>query len=328
MADEPVKEVDGDYDVTVVITCYNHEKYVRTALEAAFGQTYRRCRIHVVDDASKDRSVRTIEESLACATLPTTFDPHPDNRGLCRSLNDALAGISTKYVSFMSADDWMEPTRVEELVAYIEALGDEYGVVYSDAYLADEAGDRLPGSYLDHSETPVGDVFEDLIEFNSIPAPTVLVRRSLYDRLGGYDESLAFEDYDMWLRMATVTKFGYLDRKLVTYRGVPGSMLDNLYKNRDVYADSLIRCQMKHFGRSASADRRIADFVGGTSKELYLEGRSSAVTAGELRRVFAVDRSYRTLLYVLLASAGVPGRFLSRTVDRVRRLRSKVRSWT
>ena len=177
--------------VTVLIVAYNHAPYVDQALDAAFAQTHRDCSVLIFDDASTDDTAERIRDYLDRTSSSAVFVQHTSNRGLCSTLNEALERVDTEFLAYISADDWMEPERIEEQVKTLCELGAEYGAAYSDAFRVDADGKQLPGTVLDsrrEPERPAGDIFIDLLRRNFIPAPSVLVRRSVYLTVGGYDE--------------------------------------------------------------------------------------------------------------------------------------------
>jgi hypothetical protein len=116
----------------------------------------------------------------------------------------------------------MMPRRISTSLHCLSGLPADYGGAYSDAFLIDEAGNRYDNQFIACYRTfdavPEGDIFRDLLPGNYIPAPTVMVRTELFREVGGYDESLCYEDYDMWLRLARRCKFAFIRSPLAEYR--------------------------------------------------------------------------------------------------------------
>lgn len=129
--------------VTIVIVAFNHAAYVRECLESALQQTLRPERIVIIDDRSQDRTVSVVADLIAdLPQSPTTVElrVHSENVGLCRSLNEALADVSTEYMAYISADDVMEPERLETQLPVIALAGERCAAVYSDAYRMSAGG--------------------------------------------------------------------------------------------------------------------------------------------------------------------------------------------
>lgn len=226
-------QTGGPGSITVCIISYNHEKFVGEAVRSVLAQTHENMRVITIDDASSDATVAQTEAVLQGTDREILSIVHTANRGLCRTLNELLELVDTEYVAFFSADDVMRPDRIEKQVAYLQSRGPEYGAVYSDATRIDENGTRLNESFLEvYNVEPakrIPDMFLALVAFQLIPSPTVVVRRSVFGTVGTYDESLAHEDYDMWLRVARQYKFGFIDECLVNYRELR-SLYRRLYR--------------------------------------------------------------------------------------------------
>jgi len=121
-----------------------------------------------------------------------------------------------------------EPERIERQLQCFLMQPDNVCAVYSDMLVVDAEGRRQAQSYLElrlGAETPPqGNLFVRLLSGSFMPAPCVMVRRNAIVAVGGYDESLFFEDLDMWLRLSLGFGFVYLPGQLVRYRMHPDSM--------------------------------------------------------------------------------------------------------
>lgn len=214
--------------VTVFVACYNHARFVIEALESVRIQAYPRVQLIVADDCSKDDSVAVIRRWLRAHWPDALLLAHERNVGVCATFNEILRHARGKYVAGFSADDVWLPGRLEAQVAWMEAQPDDVGVLYSDAYQMDEFGRPLPEMFIAHHRRgvpPEGWIFEALIEQNFIPAMTTLIRRRCFEVVGNYDETLAYEDWDMWLRIARRFRFGYWPQATAKYRILPTSLM-------------------------------------------------------------------------------------------------------
>ena len=218
--------------VTAVVVCYNHARFVAGCLDSVRSQTYPNLQLLIMDDASCDGSPRVIRDWIASHAVRCDFVAHGCNRGLPRTLNEALRRARGEYVAFLAADDLWLPDKTRAQVGALDGQPDEVGVIYSDAALIDEAGRDLPGRFIEtyrhFPRPPEGDLLDVLLDGNFIPAMTTLVRRSCWDAVGRYDESLAYEDWDMWLRIARRYRFAFLPEITARYRVVHGSLLSTL----------------------------------------------------------------------------------------------------
>lgn len=289
--------------VTVMIVCYRHERYVAQALHSAFTQSYRNIELIVTDDASPDGSVGAIREALEDCPFPARFIENSENRGLCATLNQGLASASGSYVALMSADDWMEPHRIERLVELFEALPDDFCLVHSDMFLVDEEGtgsQRWSGSSGQHVDEQA---FFDLVRGVNFATPSAMYRRAALDAAGPYDEELPAEDFDMLLRLAQRGRFRYVDEPLVSWRHVPSSVSREAGRlgRFEYYLPSLA----KHFGSSPEIDRVISLRISTLAVELYKGGRSRPLAARYLRLAARQHPHKRAVVFAALATARV-----------------------
>jgi len=203
--------------VSVIVPCYNHERYIEQCILSIVGQTYGNIELIVVDDGSRDAS----PEILARLQRQYGFDLHLQaNRGVSKTLNLAIREYSHgKYIAGCASDDYLLPDRIERQVAFLEAHPD-CGMVFGKVKVVNEQSEEIEGLHIiDPVEDPVRSLtFESLIERNCIPAMTVMMRREVWDECGGYNENTPIEDFDMWLKVAYRHKIAYMDEYMACYR--------------------------------------------------------------------------------------------------------------
>jgi glycosyltransferase involved in cell wall biosynthesis len=216
--------------VTIICICYNHARFVEQALDSVVAQTYSNLELIVIDDGSNDGSPKLIKRWIANHPN-TTLLINATNLGYCKTFNKAFAISKGNFCIDLAADDMLLPDRVEVGVKTLTDAGAEYGVTFSDAGHIDEAGNllRLHSEKHPHSSIPSGDVYKDVIDRYFICSPTMMFRREVVERLNGYDESLAYEDFDFWVRAARKFKFIYSPRVLLKKRSVANSMSKNQF---------------------------------------------------------------------------------------------------
>lgn len=221
--------------VTVILTAYNQEKYIEEAIASVFYQTYPYIQLIVIDNASKDNTLGIIESCKAKAPAFQVIRNH-HNIGLCRAFNQGLAIAQGEYIIDLSGDDVMIADRIEKQVAAFEQLSDDYGVVFTNARYISKVGQRLHNHYETDAKgratcaVPSGDVYKSVLERYFICTPTMMMRTATLQQLGGYDETLAFEDFDFWVRSAVRFKYFYLDEVLTKKRVLKNSLSAGVYK--------------------------------------------------------------------------------------------------
>ncbi len=210
--------------VSVLAANYNNAPWVIDSLESIHSQTFKDFELIIVDDCSTDNSPELIKDWLGekrCNNY--RFIQNPKNSGVCKTFNNALAAATGKYISINATDDLMCADKLKIQVQLLESLPDAVCAVYSDADLIDENGQLLYGNFIQRyrpmmTVIPTGNIYEELMKGNFLPAMSVLVRRKAMVDVGNFDEDLDYEDYDMWVRLAVKFKFVFSEFKSVRYR--------------------------------------------------------------------------------------------------------------
>jgi len=224
--------------VSVICLNYNQARWLEEAVLSVIHQTYPNVQIILADDASTDDSVKAIQQ------LQRRFERievvlNTTNIGNCRAFNKAFAQAHGKYIIDFACDDVMPPDRIEKQVEHFEAQPQSVGVVFTDALYIDETGDALEAFYqglISKSrieKVPEGDVFADLVGTYCIAAPTMMIRRDVLEELKGYDENLAYEDFDFWVRSSRRFHYAFLNESLTRIRRHDRSMSKQLYAPGD-----------------------------------------------------------------------------------------------
>ncbi len=296
--------------VTVIVTCYNHEKYVLEALESVRQQTFSDFQLIIVDDCSRDQSATLIQEWIDEHKIEALFLRHIENRGLCASLNEALSHAKGTYIAYFSADDVMREGRLEHQVALFESSHENVGVVYSNAYQIDGEGRALQKTFFETYRSfetpPEGDVLLTLMEGNFIPAPSAMIRKECFEKVGGYDERLTLEDWDMWLRIATSFHFKYCPYVCIKYRQhsanfnkVLESSAAKSLVNTFLSFESLLKFPLS--GRSRSIAKQYLIYSAALLTKLHFKERGSY-----LRKAFFKTGSVQILGFLILHMLPTP----------------------
>lgn len=211
--------------VTVICVCYNHARFVTEALDSVTHQTYSNIELIVIDDGSTDGSGKVIKKWMVNHPEATLI-LNAKNIGYCKTFNKAYQISTGQYVIDLAADDILVSDRIEQGVKLLEQSGTGYGITFSDAQYIDEQGNpiQLHSVKFPHETIPRGDVYKEVIHRYFICSPTVMCRRLVLEALHGYDEALAFEDFDFWVRASRNFKFIYSPSVLVKKRVLSTSM--------------------------------------------------------------------------------------------------------
>ena len=226
--------------VSVICLCYNHNRFVEEALASVINQSYENLQIIVVDDGSKDGSKMTIENLIADKPEIQYVDLK-QNLGNTKAFNRGFELAKGQYIIDLACDDVLLKDRIKKQVMFFGLLTQDYGVIYSDAQYINELGNPK-GLHFDSKifKPYTGLVFKELVGEYFIPPPTMMMRRDVLEELKGYDENLAYEDFDFWVRSSRNWKYGFQDEVLTKIRKVKGSHSDTLYSKGDSKLQSTI----------------------------------------------------------------------------------------
>jgi hypothetical protein len=199
------------------------EAYLREAIESVLGQTVWDLELVAVDDGSQDGSRRVLEE-FARADARVRVLTNDTYVGLRAALNQAWQAARSEYIARLDADDVALPDRLMRQVAFLDAHPAVAAV--GGAVITIDADGRR-GSTVRYATTARG-IRATLERRNCIAHPTVMMRRSALEAVGGYRIDQA-EDYDLWLRLAERWDLANLREPMTLYRLHPGQgSLDTL----------------------------------------------------------------------------------------------------
>ena len=207
--------------VSVVIPVYNRERFIGETIRSVLDQSFQDFELIAVDDGCTDGSRRVLESFGD--RVRVLEHPGRENRGQSAALNLGIRHARGRYLGLLDSDDLWLPRKLESQVAYLEA-NPAIGLVYGNGRAIDADGHDLYNIYEPghHENSEPNRVLVDcyfLVPNNS------LVRRSVFEQAGVFDESLrAAQDHDMAIRIAEVTRLAYIDEPVFCYRRHPDSI--------------------------------------------------------------------------------------------------------
>lgn len=200
--------------ISVAMSVYNGEQFLAIAIESILEQTFTDFEFLILNDGSIDSSAAIIDEYAAKDKRIRAI--HRSNKGLVFSLNQMITEARTPLIARMDCDDISLPERFARQIAFLDA-NPEYGVLGTWTSDIDEYGQPFPLEGADHAVTHDG--FISQIGGAMLCHPSVIMRRDAVLSVGGYHQAFKHcEDFDLWLRLAGVTKLCSLPERLVLYR--------------------------------------------------------------------------------------------------------------
>ena len=197
--------------VSVVVPTYNRADFVLEAIASVLQQNHPDVELIVVDDGSRDGTAEVVS-----GFGPAVQYLWQENRGVSAARNRGVAASTGDLIAFLDSDDLWLPSKVSAQVAYFEAHPDVQACHTDEIWT--RRGVRVNERRIHRKQG--GWQFLASLPRCLISPSAVMMRRALWDRLGGFDESLpACEDYDLWLRLTAVVPVGFLPQRLVIKRG-------------------------------------------------------------------------------------------------------------
>lgn len=214
--------------VSVLIPCYNHERFVADCLQSILHQTYTGYEVIICDDCSGDRSVAVIREQaqlFAECGIRFVLLENEQNQGITKNINRMLREAQGEYVKIIASDDMMAENYMAEMTALMER-NNSWKLLFSNGFKVREAAAYpVAQEYREELLVPeepdcTNHILERVYSHNFVPAPTILFRKSVLEEVGGYDESIGIEDLEMLLRVLKEYPqgLGYCEKRLVYYR--------------------------------------------------------------------------------------------------------------
>jgi len=241
--------------ISIVLPAYNAEAHLAEALDSVLDQTEPDFEIVAIDDGSTDSTARLIDQA---ALADRRVKPiHTSHQGLVAALNRGLAEAQGEYVARMDADDIAYPNRLRVQHEILERRP-ELGLIGCRVdYLGDPQRNRGLALFVEWTNSLVEPEAISLGRFVESPLihPSVMFRRELVGRYGGYRDGPFPEDYELWLRwleagvgMAKTGQalLGWRDRPARLTRTDPRYSVDAFFGAKAPYLERWLASNNRH----------------------------------------------------------------------------------
>lgn len=273
--------------VSVVIPCFNTERFVAATLRAVLAQTGAALEVIVVDDGSTDGSAALVEREFPQVRLLRRA-----NAGVAAARNAGLQAATSEWVAFCDADDIWLPGK---LAAQFQAMAAAPGcrMSYTAWHVWPSAQPEPEPALLQSLAAQAQDakwagatgwLYPELLLDCVVWTSTVLMQRSLLAEIGGFDTGLRIgEDYDLWLRASRVTRIERVAQPLALYRQHPASITRSA--PRDNYRGRVLQRALDTWGltgpdgRSANPAAVRRELAGSWSQYAYAQLQAGQRTA-------------------------------------------------
>ena len=244
--------------VSVVMPCFNHERFVAEALRSVFVQTYRNLELIVIDDGSRDASVQVITEILKECPFSVYFNAR-ENQGAHHTINECIHMAHGHYVAILNADDRYAPGRIETLVRVLTQTGMQWG--FTGVRFMNDDGDpveygdnELVDAYIRHTDEVYGlrtSTASSFLGFNcAISAGNLFFEKNIWEHMGGFREYQKVFGWDFCLRALLI--------------GAPSLLYEPFYHSRVHAAETIPE---PGAAVTEEADRLISDWIAEVARQ-------------------------------------------------------------
>jgi len=212
--------------VSVVIPTFNRAQKVVRAISSVFSQTFTDVEIIVVDDGSTDGTKKEVEQFDDLVT----YVVHSSNLGVSAARNTGIKGSGAPLIAFLDSDDHWLPEKLAAQVCFFDEHPESVACQTEELWIRN--GRRV--NPMKKHLKPSGDIFEPSLKLCLVSPSAVMLKRSLLDEVGLFDEDLPVcEDYDLWLRISCRYPIHLIKEALVVKEGGHPDQLSVRHKGMD-----------------------------------------------------------------------------------------------
>ncbi|BDS15589.1 glycosyltransferase [Aureispira anguillae] len=257
--------------VSVLISSYNHGLYIEQLLESILQQSYgyENIELIVIDDCSTDNS---------CSIIQALADQHhfqfianTSNKGICANINRGILLAKGQYICITGSDDYWAVNKLELQVTHLEQ-NPKAAVCSGNVIRVDAKGKDLAPEKQITAPARIYSFKEVFLRDFPFSSTCAMIRKSVLDEVGGYDEQLKIEDYYMWLKIAAAGhELHFLKEILGYYRIHDGNTIHKswliytemakilaLYQKHNLYPAALKRLKVVYFPQIAQLNKKKA----------------------------------------------------------------------
>jgi len=235
---------------SVIIPTYNRSQELKRSVESVLSQSFGNFEILVMDDGSTDDTQKVVSTLNDPRII---YDWEKNFGGPARPRNRGVAKARGEWICFLDADDTWLPYKLEACYQHIDERVD---FIYNDLEINEEKKSLFNKSIRRTRQLKKPVIMDLLLNDNAISNSSVVVRKNILDRIGKIDEKvemIASEDYNTWLRIASITdKFLYIKKVLgcyaVTESNISGrNMMTSVKSAREKYIHLLTKSENDRF---------------------------------------------------------------------------------
>ena len=207
---------------SVIIPLYNKAAYIEKAIRSVLNQTYQEFELIIVDDGSTDESLKIAKNVMSFLSPPLGGwgVTHQQNQGVSTARNNGVKAAKYDYIAFLDADDWWEPTYLEEMKQLI--LDFPQAGIYGSSYYKVKNGRFIPANIGVDAGFERGEInyFKAYSKTFWMPLTSisVVIKKTVFNSENGFKPMLKLgEDFDLWVRIAMKHTVALVNKPLAFY---------------------------------------------------------------------------------------------------------------
>ena len=217
-----------EFKVSVVIPTYNRVPYLGRAITSVLKQSYPVNEIIVIDNGSTDQTLSFIKKKFTSIRVIIE-----KKRGVSFARNLGIKNCKYNWIAFLDSDDEWITDKIEKQFVLLKESNFKYQFIHTNEIWIKNG--MLKNQKKKHLKKG-GYIFEDCLDICKISPSSVLIKKELFDRYGLFDNKFKVcEDYELWLRITSKIKIGYLDKPLIKKHGGHKGQLSDKYWGIDRY---------------------------------------------------------------------------------------------
>jgi len=310
--------------VSVIIPCYNGEKFIAEAVESVLNQTYQNWELIIVNDGSTDSSEKIIKE-FCKKDKRVRYIKNNENKGIPATRNIGIKESNGEYIALLDQDDLWLPAKLEKQVKYFEIDKElKIGLIFSDILWMREGkisrNSRLSRKIFKNlDKLSCEEVFEILFMNNFIPIISVLVRKQCFSTLGLFDEKLlgGADDHDFVLRLASNFNLKYIEYPLAIRRIHKDnySRMERFFKDEMIIIEKILKGNKKY---SKLKRLKMANLYYAVGREYQIEEHFTRARESYFEAIKINPLNIKCVLCFIICHFGRFGNFILKIFTKIK----------
>lgn len=213
--------------IDIIIPTHNRATFLQRAIESVLAQTYKTFHLYIVDDGSTDETVEILKQYSSLDFMTVL---NQANAGVSAARNFGVQSSKNDWIAFLDSDDEWLPQKLERQIKCINQSPELSFWHAEEIWIRNQV---KVNPKVKHSKSG-NDLFKRSLEFCLISPSTVIMKRELFNKYLGFDESLEIcEDFDLWNKILAFEEVGFLDEFVTKKYGGHSDQLSTKYVAMD-----------------------------------------------------------------------------------------------